>query len=167
MPIPAAQTQYCTEADVTLRLSVDAVDLHTDDMTVPSISDCLNEASTDIDFWLGNSYDPIYLVANNWVSFCCRAFACFYTCIRRGNEPPSSVVAEYTKYLDMIKLVAAGKHKLPTVPTSPGGIGVSNQTYDNNRYPALVTERPRSLPIDSLPSRRFDHNADRAVRPGG
>lgn len=162
MPIPSAQTQYCSQLDVETRLSTLAVDLHTDDMALPSVADCLNEASADIDFWLGNAYKPAYLATNNWVSFCCRSLACYFVCIRRGNEPPASVQADYEKYLEMLKLIASGEHKLPTVPTSPGGMAVSNQTYDNNRYPALVIERPRTMPIADLPIRRFDPNADSA-----
>lgn len=166
MAIPATQTQYCTQADVETHLSTLAVDLHTDDMTIPSIDDCVNEACSTVDFWLGNAYKPAFLAANNWVHFCARALASYHTSTRRGNEAPASVKADYDKYWELLKLIASGKHKLPTVPTSPGGMGVSNQTYDNNRYPALVIERPRSLPIASLPARTFDPNADRSERPG-
>ena len=87
-------------------------------------------------------------------------------CTRRGNEAPASVQADYERYLEMLKAVAAGTHKLPKVPTSPGGMAVSNQTYDNNRYPALVIERPRSMPIAAQPVRTYDPGADASVHPG-
>lgn len=166
MPIPLLTVLYCEASDVAQRLSEVAVELHTDDLAVPSIDDCLREATADINFWLGAAYKPQFLAANAWVGYCCRAIATYYTCIRRGNDPPASVTSEYEKYMEMLKLVASGEHKLPQVPTSPGGMAISNQTYDNNRYPGLVVERPRSMPTDRLPPRRYDPNADR-IQGGG
>ena len=155
-----ADALYCSSDDVAARLSEAAVELRTDDIS--SIGDCIDEASAEIEVWIGSKIKPGALTGNRWAKYCCRSLACEYLCIRRGQDVPNSIAGDCERYREQLKQIAAGVIKLPNVPTSPGGIGVSNQRYDGNRYPALVTERPRSTPLAKTPARRFDPGADAA-----
>lgn len=165
-----ADTNYCAISDVLARLSQDAAGLRVDDITATpasNIGDCIDEASAEIDAHIGSLYKAQFLAANRWVKFCCRSLSCEYLCIRRGQDVPSSIAADCERYREAMKLIAAGSLKLPGLPQAPGGLAVSNQSYDNNRYPALQVERPRSSPVDRGGSRKFDPNADRAQTHGG
>lgn len=166
-----ADLNYCTPQDVVDRLSETAAELRTDDIPIADVTanvgDCIAEASAEIDSWVGARVKPANLAANRWVKFCCRSLACSYLCIRRGQDVPTSIAADCERYRAQLKMIATGTLKLPNLPTAPGGLAVSNQSYDNNRYPAIATERPRSTPIAKNPPRRFDPNADAAQGYGG
>lgn len=152
---------YCTDNDVVLRLSQEAVNLRLDDLS--GAGDYIEEASAEIDMMLLGRYPAARLAANPWVKFCCRSIACEFLCIRRGQDIPASIATDCERYRAQLALIASGAIRLPNTPMYPGGPGVSNQTYVNGRYPALRTERPRSVPIDKLPPRLIDGNADTAA----
>jgi phage gp36-like protein len=164
-------TNYCEPSDVIARLSEVAAELRTDDIPIAdvtvSVGDCIEEASAEIDAMLTGRYPTAQLALNRWVKFCCRSIACSFLCIRRSQDVPGSIAADCERYREQLKLFASGAVKLPGVPSIPGGPSVSNQSYDNNRYPALRTERPRSTPRDRLPTRRIDPNADSLTGFGG
>jgi phage gp36-like protein len=156
---------YCTPADVIARLSEVAAELRTDDIPIADVTtnvgDCISEASAEIDAMLGARYQTAQLTDNRWVKFCTRAIACAFLCVRRGQDVPASIAADCERYREQLAKFASGTIVLPGVATVPSGPGVSNQSYDNSRYPALRVERPRSLPADRFPPRtRIDPNAD-------
>lgn len=164
------QTLYCDPQDVIDRLSEVAVELRLDDTSITDVTtdigDCIEEASAEIDADLGAMYAPAQLAANPWVQFCCRAIACQFLCLRRGQGAPDVIAGDCERYRAKLALFATNKRKLPNTPRTPGGPAVSNQSYDNTKFPALRIERPRSTPLDRLPPRLTDPNAD-AIRRGG
>lgn len=164
MQTASGDNLYCTEQDVADRLSSAAVDLHTDDSATGTetqlMTDVREEASADIELRLGSMYEPSALATSRWVRFCCRAFACYLLCIRRGNPPPASITADYEKYSEQLTLISDGTIRIPGLARAPGGPAVSNQSYDLRKYPGLQIERPRSGPLAGSPVRKFDQNAD-------
>jgi len=156
--------KYCEPSDVIARLSQVAAELRTDDIPIADVTvnvgDCIDEASAEIDAMLSAQYPSAQLANNRWIKYCCRAISCEFLCIRRGQDVPASVAADCERYREQLAKFASGAVVLPGVSQIPGGPAVSNQSYDNSRYPALRIERPRSMPIGSLPIRRLDGNAD-------
>jgi len=148
---------YTTEAAIALRLSTLGVELRADDDHVDAIADCIAEATSNIDAYLGAMYSSSVLAANAWVQYCARAFAVYFVCIRRNEPAAASAQAEYDRYLDTLKGFAAKSLILPGVPSHPGGIVVSNQHYDLNRADSRV-DRRRSNDGITKPRRDIDYN---------
>lgn len=155
--------EYCASGDVAARLSQWGLDLRVDD-DPDTVDDCIENASSDIDLRLLPIYSAADIAASRWVHFACRALSVYYVCLRRNEPVPSSVQAEYDKTMLELEAIAVGQLTLPGAAKATSVIRVSNQTYDNTRFPAIRVSRPRSTPTNALPRRNVDELQDRIVR---
>ena len=140
-----AQLQYCTSTDVQLVLSAEGVTLRSDD-NAAAVSDAIDEASTEIDFYCARRYDPASALANNlWVAKKCRVIAAAMLCTRRANPLPQGIVFRYEKTIKDLEGVQSGRVQIPLVAGRKTDVPVlSNQRAALSPLPRVITEMGRS-----------------------
>lgn len=154
---------YCSPHDVVLRIGQNGLDQRTDDIQF-AVADVIFEASSTIDLYLVKLYSREEIAGSPWTRFCCRALAVYYACIRRNEPAPASAEAEYKHYMELLQALSEGTIKLPDAAQAPGGMRVSNQRYDLQRYPAIRVLRPQSTKGTGPSPRWTDPGADWAQR---
>jgi phage gp36-like protein len=159
-----AQTQYCQSQDVAKRISQEGLTLRVDD-DAPSVDDCCLEASAMIDTYLGKLYPPAVVATIPVVPFMARAFALYFVCQRRNETPTQTIKDEFERYTKMLEQMAAGQLIPIGIPRPPGGLAVSNQSYDLEQYPSGGVERPRSTEVTRPTRRRFSNAAQQPYSP--
>lgn len=155
---------YCASGDVGARLSQAGIELRTDDDPA-TITDCIANASSDIDLYLLPLYAAADIAENRFVHFACRALSVYYVCGRRNEPVPASVLVEYEKTMLQLEAIANGSLTLPSAAKLSGvQMRVSNNRYDNTRFPQIRVSRARSTPAGSVARRNYDDTEDRVVR---
>lgn len=138
-----AQAQYCTTTDVQRLLSVGGVALRTDD-DANALTDAINEASTEIDFYCFQKYGP-NLASSLWVEMRCRVVAAALLCSRRGNPIPEGINWRYEKTIRDLESIQNGRLKIPNLPGQKTSVPVlSNQRAALVPLPRVITEPGRS-----------------------
>lgn len=115
-------TVYCTEAQIQLYLSSNAVTDFADhdyDGTADTgvVDDCINQATEEIDLYLRQRYTQAVLATSTLVERWAVVMASVYLCQRRGNVVPDSLHREYERIADtsegLLVQIAQGKRQLP------------------------------------------------------
>lgn len=140
-----AQLQYCTSGDLNLVLSANGVTLRSDD-NASAVSDAIDEASAEIDFYCARRYDPASALATSlWVAKKCRVIAAAMLCTRRANPIPQGISFRYEKAIKDLENIQSGKLQIPLVAGRKTDAPVlSNQRAALSPLPRVVTEMGRS-----------------------
>jgi phage gp36-like protein len=137
-----ALTPYCTQADLTNRLSADGVAYRTDDVPPGVLGDVLAEAATVIDEYCRLGYDPTNLAQSDWVTKRATDIAAFMLCQRRGNPVPPGVAQKYERTLERLELVRLGRLSIPDAPGRRNQVPVlSNLRVRLDPFPRVVVDR--------------------------
>ena len=112
-------TVYCTEAEMNLFLSANAViDFadHDDDGSADTdvVEDAINQATETIDFYLRQRHTQAQLATSNLVNRWCTVLACRFLTQRRANGVPDSIQAEWEQEVKpMLQEVRKGLEGIP------------------------------------------------------
>ncbi|MGE3410129.1 MAG: phage protein Gp36 family protein [Pirellulales bacterium] len=124
-----AVTPYCTVDDLEAIWSVEGVSFRADDddehSSTAMVNAAIEKATVDVNSYLFQQYTVAVLTQSAWVKWCTAIFACVELARRRGNAPPDSMLAEYNRYFEMLKLIASGGAGLP------GDTGLAAPEHDN------------------------------------
>lgn len=82
--------------------------------------DCINQATAEISDYGAQWYLPANLATNTTINRWATVMACFFLCMRRGNDVPEGLKAEFDRITNqndgfLIRL-QRGKYKLSGVP---------------------------------------------------
>jgi phage gp36-like protein len=153
---------YTTKANITTRISQIALDLRDDHEAVPDavVDHAITWASSQIDFYCAR-YPASSLVSNAWIQSVTTDLAVFYLASYRYNPAPASAGELYEEAKEKLQLIQQGKAVVPNAAAGRDSLPtVTHQRVDLNRYPSLVTERPRSTGEAEGYRRPVDHTAD-------
>lgn len=155
---------YCTRPDVDAIWSEFGVTARLDD-NIDGSADAgifdlvLDKCATDINLYLMQRYPVATLQASPWVRWCCAVFAARDLARRRGNPVPPPLQAEYERYLEACKAIAANQLILPGVnglslPQFDDLPSVSNLTIDGRYHRGKIRRVPststRAAPGDGV-----------------
>lgn len=137
-------TLYCSATDVTHRVGQLGITLRTND-DPGALSDCLESAAAEVNFYLQNLYTPSALAGSEWVKRASRDIAVRFLCMRRLNSVPKSVQSQYEETIQKLDVIGSGKKNLPDAPARHANVPVlSNQRTHLWPHPRVVTERVTS-----------------------
>jgi len=99
------------------------------------MTDCLERATCDMNFYLFRAYSVAVIAGSAWASHCCASLAACYLGRRRGNPVPESLEAECRRYTEQLEMIFKGKAFLPAdtglaLPKHDDRPSVSNMTID-------------------------------------
>lgn len=135
---------YSTRQKLENRLSQVGVDLRIDD-DISTATECLNEATIEVQGYCLRSYSDAQLLQSNWVKLKTTDIATYFLCTRRANDVPGSVKDRYDKAIaDLEKVMMAAM----TIPDA---------AQRGTNAPTLTNQRVRLWPIPHIVS--TDHNS--------
>lgn len=138
-------TAYCTQNDITNRLSVDGVTYRTDDDPPTDLGDVIVDACSQVDEYLFSQYDPIQLAQSDWVRSRAADIAAYLLCERRGNPVPPGIAAKFERTLERLERVRLGVICVPNLPMRKELAPVlSNVRVVLTPWPHTVVERNNS-----------------------
>lgn len=139
-------TVYATQTDVEAVLSQLGVTLRADDdedgvSETANITYALQEASSQVDFYLLQRYTAAVLATSDYVIKATAALAACLLSRRRGNVVPGSIDAACEKYSKQLEQIATGQYQLPgAAMRDDPGITVTGLAVDL-RYPHVPVRR--------------------------
>lgn len=140
-----ALTLYCSQVDLTNRLSADGITYRTDDTPPTSLRDALGEAATIIDEHCRTAYDPAALAASDWVRHRATDIAAWCLTQGRGNPAPPGVQTRYERTMKALELVRVGSLAIPDIAARRDLAPVlSNMRIRLDPFPRSVVEPNRS-----------------------
>lgn len=136
---------YCTQDDVTNRLSLDGVAYREDDSPPGLLGDILNDASAMVDEYVFFMYDPAQMATSDWVRHRTADIASYLMCERRGNPVPPGIAHKYERSIEKLAKVRSGQIAIPGLPVRKTMAPVlSNVRIRLDPFPRTVVERNRS-----------------------
>lgn len=138
-----------TTADAITALAGDlAVDLRADDGDLEALlAAAVDHASGRVDFYCAR-YAGAELAANRWVAGVATLIALRWLSLRRLNEVPKSVEAEWEERRAELELIQKGKAVVPNAATSRRPVTVTNPHTDLRRTNNQVrVDRSRSTGV--------------------
>lgn len=139
-----------------------AVELRTDDGDETALlTASVDYASGRIDFYCSGRYSGTELAANRWIAGVTAIIALRWLCLRRLNDVPGSIQAEYEERIKELELIREGKAAVPNAAASRRPVVVTNQRVDLRRPNQQVrTDRTRSTGVAKDYRRRTDPGAE-------
>lgn len=130
-----ADLAYTTAAAVTELAGQLAVDLRTDDTDLDTaVAAAIDFASGEVDFYCSR-YAQAELAANRWVANTAAFIAVRWLCLRRLNEVPKAVQAEWEDDLKpKLEAVQQGKASVPRAAATRRPGTVTNYHVDLRRF---------------------------------
>jgi phage gp36-like protein len=136
---------YCTQNDITNRLSADGITYRTDDNPPTALGDVITDAGTTIDEYLFFLYDPVQLATSDWVRERAADIATYLLCERRGNPVPPGIAAKYERTVEKLEQVRLGQRAVPNLPIRKEQAPVlSNVRVRLDPFPRVVVEPSNS-----------------------
>lgn len=135
---------YSTRQKLENRLSQVGVDLRIDD-DISTATECLNEATIEVQGYCLRLYSNAQLLASDWVTLKTTDIATYFLCGRRGNDIPPSVQARYEKAIADLEKVQTSAMTIPDAAKSSASA------------PTLTNQRVRLWPIPHVVS--TEHNS--------
>lgn len=157
----AIRYTYTTQADIERVLSAAGVTLRADDDddgihegTV--VTDCIEEATDDLNTYLLERYLDSDLNGNEWIRRKTTRRAALLLCMRRGNPPPASLAKQWEADKLLFEEIKAQKRNVPRLRNITGRAPVmSNQMVDSRYHrrklrtqTEISTGQPGQLPRD-------------------
>lgn len=112
---------YCTQADLERKMGAKAIVAYADHdadgiADTGVIDDAINQATEELDAYLTNRYSQASLQTSPIVTRWATTLASYFLSINRGNPPPESLAAEFTRIMTLlVDVVSTGVYQLPGV----------------------------------------------------
>lgn len=151
-------TPFCTEVEMKRLFSTAGVDSFADNDNNGSADtgvtdDCINQATSEIADYGTQWYTTTGLASSTTINRWAVVMACFFLCLRRGNDPPDSLKYEFERITNpndgfLIRL-QKGQYKLNGVPMR-GDLRPSMSNLQIDR--GFAHAKPRVVPTVSSDS---------------
>lgn len=137
---------YCTKADIQRLFSTCGVASYADhhDATDPVdvVEDCILQASEELEMYLRGKFEPASLAQSGLVTRWCTTMACYFLTLRRGNEPPQSLIDEFNRITGVLEKILSGTATLPGVAQRAGQQMTMSNLRVNRRF---ATQKIRAI----------------------
>lgn len=122
-----AVTTYCTQDDISDRLSETGVDLRIDDSPPSTLGRVLERAAVMVNRYCQTRYTVAQLAMSDHVRELAADIATYYLCIRRGNPAPPYLVDLFNDAKEALAQINQGVLQLPDIAqTRPAFPAMSN-----------------------------------------
>lgn len=143
-----ADPAYTTAAEIDELAGTLAVDLRTDDGTEADlVAEAINYASGRIDFYCAR-YAQAELAVNQWVKGVATFIALRWLCMRRLNDLPKSIEAEWQERKAELQMILDRTAEVPRAARSRRPVTVTNHHVDlQKRNNQVRVDRARSTGV--------------------